>query len=63
MNAKIAYQRDNWELSAWSRNVFDKDYAVRGFEFGNDPRDGYDTHTYVQYGEPRVAGVTFNYGF
>ena len=63
VNARVAYQRDDWEVSVWARNIFDKDYAVRGFEFGNDPRDGYETHTYVQYGEPQVAGVTFNYGF
>ena len=50
-------------MSVWARNIFDKDYAVRGFEFGNDPRDGYETHTYVQYGEPQVAGITFNYGY
>lgn len=63
VNAKMAYSQDDWELSAWARNLFDEEYAVRGFEFGNDPQDGYETHTYVQYGEPMVAGVSFNYNF
>lgn len=61
VNAKIGYMQDEWELSIWSRNVFDKDYTTRGFSFGNNPLDGYATHTYVQYGEPRVAGVSFIY--
>ncbi|SFC53996.1 TonB-dependent receptor [Pseudoalteromonas denitrificans] len=63
VNAKIAYTQNDWELSAWARNLFDEDYAVRGFEFGNDPHDDYSTNTYVQYGEPMVAGVSFNYNF
>jgi iron complex outermembrane receptor protein len=48
-----------WAVRAWARNVFDETVPTRGFEFGNDPQDGYATHTYTQLGEPRVAGVTF----
>ncbi len=63
VNASIGYRQNNWQLTAWLRNAFDKEYAVRGFEFGNDPRDGYETHTYTQLGEPQVMGVTFNYQY
>jgi iron complex outermembrane receptor protein len=63
VNAKIAYQLAEWELSAYVRNMFNQDTQVRGFEFGNDPRDYYESHTYVQYGEPRVAGVSVSYQF
>lgn len=63
VNTKLAYQLADWELSVYVRNLFNKETQVRGFEFGNDPRDFYETHTYVQYGEPRVAGVSVNYQF
>ncbi|WP_303547224.1 TonB-dependent receptor [Pseudoalteromonas carrageenovora] len=59
VNLSFGYEADMWALRAWARNVFDETVPTRGFEFGNDPLDGYATHTYVQLGEPRVAGVTF----
>jgi len=49
-------------LSLWGRNLTDQDYAVRGFffgEFGNDPRKGYAPEPYVQFGEPRVVGISY----
>ncbi|MEL0640101.1 TonB-dependent receptor [Pseudoalteromonas aliena] len=59
VNLSFGYEADIWAVRAWARNVFDETVPTRGFEFGNDPLDGYETHTYVQLGEPRVAGVTF----
>jgi outer membrane receptor protein involved in Fe transport len=59
VNVSIGYEADAWAVRAWARNVFDETVPTRGFEFGNDPRDGYTTQTYTQLGEPRVAGVTF----
>nr|WP_193987869.1 TonB-dependent receptor [Lelliottia steviae] len=61
VNASFGYESDNWSINAWARNLFDEDVPTRGFEFGNDPLDGYATHTYTQLGEPMVAGVTFIY--
>ena len=61
VNASFCYEGDNWSINAWARNLFDEDVPTRGFEFGNDPLDGYTTHTYTQLGEPMVAGVTFIY--
>ncbi len=63
VNLSVGYQQDDWEVTLWGRNVFDKDYAVRGFQFGNDPRDGYETHTYTQFGEPARFGATLRYHF
>lgn len=63
VNAKIGYMQGDWEVSAWIRNMFNQEYATRGFEFGNDPRDFYETHTYVQFAEPRMAGVSFSYQY
>ena len=59
VNLSLGYEADIWAVRAWARNVFDETVPTRGFEFGNDPLDGYATHTYVQLGEPRVAGITF----
>ncbi|MEI8667095.1 TonB-dependent receptor [Pseudoalteromonas sp. B131b] len=59
VNLSFGYEADMWAVRAWARNVFDETVPTRGFEFGNDPQDGYTTHTYTQIGEPRVAGVTF----
>ncbi|EWH05832.1 TonB-dependent receptor [Pseudoalteromonas lipolytica SCSIO 04301] len=61
VNASLGYESENWSINAWARNLFDEDVPTRGFEFGNDPLDGYTTHTYTQLGEPMVAGVTFIY--
>ena len=46
----------------WGRNVFDEDYVVRGFFFGNEPPDWQDKR-YVQLGEPRQFGVTARWEF
>ena len=59
VNVSIGYEADMWAVRAWARNVFDETVPTRGFEFGNNPLDGYATQTYTQLGEPRVAGVTF----
>lgn len=62
LNANVAYDNDRFRVSLWARNLTDKDYTVRGFgSFGNDPRKGYATEPYVQYGEPRIVGVTLEY--
>ncbi|HEA16470.1 MAG TPA: TonB-dependent receptor, partial [Pseudoalteromonas prydzensis] len=61
VNFSAGYEADQWSIRGWARNVFDEEVPTRGFEFGNDPADGYATHTYTQFGEPMVAGVTFIY--
>ncbi len=59
VNASLGYEAESWAVRAWARNVFDETVPTRGFEFGNNPLDGYTSQTYIQLGEPRVAGVTF----
>ncbi|WP_199610887.1 TonB-dependent receptor [Flocculibacter collagenilyticus] len=63
INLKLAYDLGDVTVSAWARNLMDTDYAVRGFYFGNDPRDGYTSKTYTQLGEPLVYGLTLSYQF
>ena len=62
LNLNLSYSGERWSLIFWGRNLTNQDYAVRGFffgEFGNDPRKGYAPEPYVQYGEPRMVGVSY----
>lgn len=59
VNANLTYETSRYSINLWGRNLADRDYTVRGFgSFGNDPRNGYQTEPYVQFGEPRVIGIT-----
>ncbi|BDX07241.1 TonB-dependent receptor [Planctobacterium marinum] len=55
----------DWTLSIWGKNVFNKEVYVRGFGgFSNDPRDFYETpEPYLQFGNGRQLGVTLDYRF
>ena len=63
LNASLRYQRGNLNATLWGRNLGDKDYYVRGFYFGNDPRDNYTAKGYTQLGEPVRYGLTMNLDF
>ena len=65
VNSNLSYQLQDWQLSLWVKNLFDREYYVRGFGgFSNDPRDFYETpEPYFQLGNGRQAGVTVNYNF
>ncbi|WP_333608869.1 TonB-dependent receptor [Arsukibacterium sp.] len=63
VNLRLSYQREQLELALWMRNALDQDIAMRGFYFGNDPRDEYAPHTYEQLAEPRRIGVSASYRF
>ena len=62
VNARMGYRSDTWSATLWARNLFDEEYAVRGFYFGNEPPDFPDT-LYTRFGDPRQIGVTFQKGF
>lgn len=63
VNLRVNYQLPQWEFALWVRNALDKDVGVRGFYFGNDPRDEYAPHVYEQFAEPRRIGITASYSF
>jgi outer membrane receptor protein involved in Fe transport len=63
VHSSVDYELGAWQLSLYARNIFDRQYANRGFYFGNDPRDEYTAHNYEQFGEPRRIGVNLNYHF
>lgn len=59
-NLKAGYESKHWSVYGWVRNVFNEDYVVRGFYFGNEPPDFPDKR-YTQLGEPRQYGVNFRW--
>ena len=63
INASIGYQAGAFNIRAWGRNLTDKDYAVHGLYFANDPRKGYVNEAYRQFGESRAFGVDVKYAF
>ena len=62
-HARIAYDQANYGIAFYGRNLTNRDYTVRGFGFGNDPRDEYTSYGHVQYGEPRLVGIEGTYRF
>ncbi|MDB9724275.1 TonB-dependent receptor [bacterium] len=64
LNANLTYEVGDWDISLWGRNLTDEEVIVRGFGgFGNDPRKGWITEPYYQFGEPRMFGVSGKYDF
>ncbi len=59
-NLKLGYERDQWSAFLWVKNLFDEEYATRGFYFYNEP-PFYEKALYTQLGEPRQVGVTFSW--
>jgi iron complex outermembrane receptor protein len=52
----------HWSVDLWARNIFDENYAVRGFFFGNEPPD-FPEKLYTRLGDPRHYGVTLKYRY
>lgn len=62
VNLRLGYNLSEWTAEFWARNLFDEDYAVRGFYFGNEPPDFPDA-LYVRWGDPRQIGLTLERRF
>ncbi len=60
LNLRAGYDAGRWRLDAWMRNALDRDYAMRGFFFGNEPPD-FSDRLYVQLADPRSVGATFSW--
>lgn len=65
VNTSMRFDVQQWSFSVWVKNVFDKEYYVRGFGgFNNDPRDGYATpQPYFQLADGRQIGMNANFEF
>jgi outer membrane receptor protein involved in Fe transport len=59
-NFTVGREWGGWSAKLWIRNVFDKEYFVRGFYFGNVPPD-FPNELYTRLGDPRHYGITLNY--
>ena len=62
LNARIGYDAERWSLQFWGRNLFDREYAVRGFYFGNEPPNFPNT-LYTRLGDARQLGITYDMRF
>jgi len=62
VNLRIGKQWDAWALSVWTRNLFDENYATRGFYFGNEP-PLFENTLYTKFGDPRSYGITLSYDY
>ena len=65
-DARLAYQANGYQLTAYINNATDKDYGVRGFSgWDNDPRtgEGFDETSYQQLGAPKVIGLSVRADF
>jgi iron complex outermembrane receptor protein len=61
-NAKAGIERGSWSLNAWIRNIANKNYAVRGFYFGDVPPN-FPNQQFTQLGSPRQFGAGASYSF
>jgi iron complex outermembrane receptor protein len=57
LNAKLGWEQERWAAYLWGRNLLNKNYAVRGFFFGDEPPD-FNPKLYVQLGDPRTWGAS-----
>jgi outer membrane receptor protein involved in Fe transport len=60
VNAQMRFDWQDWTFSVWTKNLFDREYYVRGFGgFSNDPRDEYlFAEPYFQLADGRQLGLT-----
>lgn len=62
VNASVAYLNNGLRVSLWAKNLFDQNYATRGFFFGNEPPNFPNT-LYIQRGDPQAFGITISQAF
>jgi outer membrane receptor protein involved in Fe transport len=62
LNARAGLEHDRWTVAVWGRNLLNKDYAVRGFYFGDQPPN-FPNAEYLQLGPPRTYGVSLTARF
>lgn len=55
-NASIEKKFLGYTISLWTKNIFDRRYAIRGYYFANEP-PAWENKLYVQNGMPRTFGI------
>ena len=61
INARLAYQGQNYELALYGKNLTDEEYGTRGFAgWDADPRSGsgFDETEFQQLAAPAVVGIS-----
>lgn len=62
VDIKLGYKKKSFDISFWSKNIFNEYYAQRGFYFSNMP-PAWAEERYTQRGTPRTYGVSLKYKF
>jgi outer membrane receptor protein involved in Fe transport len=62
-NAAIGYRYENWTLTVWGKNIFDREYEKRVFYFANDTPDYTDVKRFEDLANPQQFGATLNYSW
>jgi len=62
VNLRLGKEWQNWALFAWGRNIFDEEYAQRGFYFGNEP-PAFENTLYTKFADPALFGFTLEYHY
>ena len=62
LGLQAGWRGEKLEAGLYVRNALDRQYAVRGFSFGNEPPD-FAEKLYTQLGDPREGGVTLRWRF
>lgn len=66
VDARLQWRSDDGahSLTIWGRNLGNTPTITRAFgSFGNDPRKGYATEPYFQYGDPRQLGLQYQWQY
>ena len=59
IDISLNYKIGNIQLSLWSKNLTDKKYAIRGYQFVLDPT--YEVRDFQTFGDPISIGITLDY--
>ncbi|MEY4377722.1 MAG: hypothetical protein RJB26_2272, partial [Pseudomonadota bacterium] len=62
LGLQAGWRGERLEAGLYLRNALNRQYAVRGFSFGNEPPD-FAEKLYTQPGDPREGGVTLRWRF
>jgi iron complex outermembrane receptor protein len=63
LHARIEYSQPTYSIALYGRNITDRDYTVKGYYFGIDPRLEYAPEVQEQLGSPRLVGIEGKYKF
>ncbi len=62
VNTRVGFRKNNWTIYFWGKNIFDKEYATRGYFLANDPTLA-DPRLFLRFGDKRQFGITLRYDF